>query len=480
MSSSQATETKSSTAAATTSTTTTATPLETTTKATTTKATTSRTPAVASPTRRSAVIKKKSLSKNQFTTKYNATTATDIPMLTPAATAENELVPSPLSMMHWPILPEVVVIPDLPKYIPNDSFGCNAKRNEKYARTRLVALRKHQQVLVGLLGDLLALDQQHREQQLDFKDPAHLVEKATVAAPSWKKRPTSGSASQAATLLTTSSSKDPKAAEAETGEADCGCDCQKRRRRQLQKRDSAMRAYQRAILDLWQTDQNLCHWLSRYIRTTRHIGRRLDYMLAAMAEDNNNSTCNGSAMSSSSFKYPMTLGMTQEIVIGSHGVRVGTSGNKRPGSSVSNPELERMGILQSSLLGHSSTSLSLNDDSTGDSECQLQHLMSETLTSSEFIMESATLGMIDIGLSPSMLPAEQRIPTIEVDSPGRLSQPLPSLLDCRRSSITSIIPSFTTTNSIPRAVAVTMRKRGPTRMSRVVTGPILSQAIREL
>ncbi|KAG0298774.1 hypothetical protein BGZ96_007649 [Linnemannia gamsii] len=364
------------------------------------------------------VTKRKSLSRNLLSTKHTATTvtATDVPVPTPVATVENDLVPSPLSMMHWPILPEVVMIPDLPKYIPDDDFGRNAKRNEKYARIRLVALREHQQVLVGLLGDLLALDQQHREQQLVFKDPAHLVGKAAVTSPSWKRQSTPGSALQSIAVLMASSSKDLKATETEAGEAGCGCDCQKRRRRQLQKHDSATRTYQRAILDLWQSDENLCHWLSRYIRTTRHVGRGLDYILATMAEDNNNSTYTGSITSSSPFKYPVTLDMTQEIGTGSRGVRVGISGNERPASGVSNPELERMGILQSRLLGHSSTSLSMNDDSTGNSECQAQHMKSEALISSEFIMESATLGIIDIELSTSMHPPEQRIPIIEEET----------------------------------------------------------------
>ncbi|KAF9156023.1 hypothetical protein BG015_007589 [Linnemannia schmuckeri] len=458
------------------------------TPATTTKTTTSRISNITSPTRTTATMKTKRLSKNQPATAITAATITSTPASAPAPVnlTESELFPSPLSMMHWPILPELVVIRDLPEYVPGDSFGCNAKRNEKYARTRLVALREHQQVLVGLLGDLLTLDQQRREQQPVFKDPAHSVEKATVTAATRKNTPASVSVSQAA-VLTTSSSKDQKEAGA-AAEADCECNCQKRRRHQIQKHDSAVREYQRAILDLWQTDENLCHWLSRYIRTTRHIDRRLDYMLAAMAEDNRNgnSTTTVLASSPSPFKYPAALGMTQEIGYRGYGIVTGTSATDRPGSGVSNPELERMGILQPRLLGYPTTDLSLKESGTDGSECQSHPSTFRTAALNEITMESTTLGMIDTGLSPMRL-SRQKIPTIKVNSPELLFKPLPKLPDnndtsnsSRKGSVTSITPSFTTINSLPRGVVATMRRRGLMRESRLVPGPMLSQAIREL
>ncbi|KAF8945813.1 hypothetical protein BGZ47_001890 [Haplosporangium gracile] len=469
-----ATETKSSVAA--------------TTPATTTKMTASRIFNITSPTRTTAVMKKKRLSKNQTTNAITAATITSAPAPAPAPVTitESELAPSPLSMMHWPILPEVVVIRDLPKYVPDDSFGCNAKRNEKYARTRLVALREHQQVLVGLLGDLLALDQQRREQQPAFKDPAHSVKKATVTAASRKNTPASVSASQAA-VLTTSSSKDQKEAET-AAEAGCECNCQNRRRHQIQKHDSAIRAYQRTILDLWQTDESLCHWLSRYIRTTRHIDRRLDYMLAAMAEDNRNSNSTTTALASSpsSFEYPVALSMTQKIGNRGRGIGAETSGTDRPGSGVSNPELERMGILQSRLLSHSTTDLPLKVSGTGSNECQSHPPTFRAAVLNEITLESTTLGMSDTGPLP-MQPSGQKVPTIKVNSPELLFKPLPKLPDNngtsnnnRRGYNITITPSFTTTNSLPRGIVATMRRRGPKRASRLVTGPILSQAIREL
>ncbi|KAF9543507.1 hypothetical protein EC957_000783 [Mortierella hygrophila] len=447
-------------------------------------------PSITSPTRATAVLKKKRLSKNQPNTTTSVATVTPAPVPAPTrlTVTESGLVPSPLSMMHWPILPEVVVIRDLPEYIPDDSIGLNAKRNEKYAWTRLVALRKHQQVLVGLLVDLLALDQQRREQQSVFKDPAHSVEKATVKAALRKNKPELISASQAA-VLTTSSGRDSKDAET-AADVDCGCDCQKRRRRLIQKHDSAIRAYQQAILDLWQTDQNLCHWLSRYIRTTRHISRGLDYMLTTMSENNNsNSSTAISASTSSPFKYPVVLGMTREIGSGGRGIGAETSGNDRPSSGVSgvsNPELERMGILQSRLLCHSTTDLSLKDSGTCGSEYQSQPPTFRATFSKKFAMESTTLGLIDTKSSP-MRPSEQTVPIIKVNSLELLFKPLPKLpqdnettSSNRRSSIISITPSFIAANSFPMGVVATTRRRGPMRKNRLVTGSILSQAIREL
>ncbi|KAF9297892.1 hypothetical protein BGZ88_008629 [Linnemannia elongata] len=439
----------------------------------TTKTAASKISYITSPTRATAALKRKRLSKNQpnITTSAATVTPTLVPAPVPVTVTKSDIVPSPLSMMHWPILPEVVEISNLPEYIPDDSIGLNAKRNEMYARARLVALREHQQVLVGLLFDLLALDRQRREQQSMFKDSAHSVEKATAAA------------------LTTNNRKDLQDAEAAMA-ADCGCDCQKRRRRLIQKHDSAIRAYQQAILDLWQMDQNLCHWLSRYIRTTRHVGRGLNYMLTAMAENSNknNNATTVSVSTSSPFKYPVALGMTQEIGSGVRSIDVETSGNDHPSfgvSGVSNPELERMGILQSRLLSYSTTDRSLKKSGPGCSEHRSPPTFRATV-SKEFAMESTTLGLIDAG-SPSVRPSDQTVPVIKVNSPELLLKPLPKLPEnndttsiSRRTSITSITPSFITAGGFPRGVVATMRRRRTMRENRLVTGPILSQAIREL
>ncbi|OAQ29129.1 hypothetical protein K457DRAFT_138163 [Linnemannia elongata AG-77] len=456
----------------------------------TTKTAASKISYITSPTRATAALKKKRLSKNQpnITTSAATVTPTLVPAPVPVTVTKSDIVPSPLSMMHWPILPEVVEISNLPEYIPYDSIGLNAKRNEMYARARLVALREHQQVLVGLLFDLLALDRQRREQQSMFKDSAHSVEKATVTAASRKNTRALMSASQA-TALTTNNRKVLKDAEASMA-ADCGCDCQKRRRRLIQKHDSAIRAYQQAILDLWQMDQNLCHWLSRYIRTTRHVGRGLNYMLTAMAENSNinNNATTVSGSTSSPFKYPVALGMTQEIGSGVRSIDVETSGNDHPSfgvSGVSNPELERMGILQSRLLSHSTTDRSLKKSGPGCSEHRSPPTFRATV-SKEFAMESTTLGLIDAG-SPSVRPSDQTVPVIKVNSPELLLKPLPKLPEnndttsnSRRTSITSITPSFITADGFPGGVVATMRRRRTMRENRLVTGPILSQAIREL
>ncbi|KAF9966943.1 hypothetical protein BGZ70_000685 [Mortierella alpina] len=45
------------------------------------------------------------------------------------------------------------------------------------------------------------------------------------------------------------------------------------------KREAAAQEYQKALLDLWQADNSLCHWLTRYIRTARRVSRNLDLML---------------------------------------------------------------------------------------------------------------------------------------------------------------------------------------------------------
>ncbi|KAF8933572.1 hypothetical protein BGZ58_006255 [Dissophora ornata] len=219
------------------------------------------------------------------------------------------------------LLPETVSIPDLPDYFLDDDFGGNAKRDEKYARIRLVALREHQQVLIRLLSEILEADNQYRhilhqsqnhhghiQGQNQVQSHGHTSQRhSLIMSPSPSSSPRRSSTPSpydkiqvqdfAVSLKTSQFLKHQ-------------CDCLARRTTRHQKRAAAVQGYQKAILDLWQTDQNMCHWLSRYIRTTRRVSRSLEFILVATRND-----CM---------------------------VRIG--------EGVSNPELERMGILQSKLL----------------------------------------------------------------------------------------------------------------------------------
>ncbi|KAF9356189.1 hypothetical protein BGX26_005619 [Mortierella sp. AD094] len=145
------------------------------------------------------------------------------------------------------LLPKTVVIRGLPKYSPGDDIGRNAKRNEVYARIRLMALREHQQVLVKLLSDLLDIDRMtHQNQTQDrCQDSCHPIESQSAK---------SGSATKA------------------SDHNEC------RHIQRHQRCDIAMHEYQKAIIDLWQADQNMSYWLIRYIRTTRRIGRSFEFM----------------------------------------------------------------------------------------------------------------------------------------------------------------------------------------------------------
>ncbi|KAG0380154.1 hypothetical protein BGX24_009865 [Mortierella sp. AD032] len=362
----------------------------------------------------------------------------------------------------WSKLPEVVRICNLPEYFPDDSFGRNAERNEKYARTRLVALREHQQILIGFLGHLLVIEKHQRSGEQLFAasiDPSFPGNNSTLAASSPTEKVTAAAetttAAEATKVSWTDSRLDPTAAMV-VKESESPCVCQKRHHRRLQKRDVAIRAYQRAILDLWQTDQNMCYWLSRYIRTTRHIRRGLEYMVAAMPEshinnsnnnnnNNNNNSSSKYSASPSSFKYPPYWRMTKEIDDVSF-ARVGVPWNDRPTSGVSNPELERMGILQSKLMDYSAASNSfVNDGGCSDVEGPSN---GEPPRRPVALPDSSTLG--DLHIQCSLVPqsvsmqeltkslprpqliwsSEQHtIPTIRINSPELLFKPLPKLLD---------------------------------------------------
>ncbi|CAO3567542.1 unnamed protein product [Mortierella alpina] len=147
------------------------------------------------------------------------------------------------------VIPKTVTIRHLPEYVPDASFGHNAKRNERYARIRLAALRDHQLTLVKLLSDLLDTESRFRQQH-------EHVEQAAVGVVN---RHTGGRAQ----------SKAPNLRSLNTPPVMC----------RHYKREAAAQEYQKALLDLWQADNSLCHWLTRYIRTARRVSRNLDLML---------------------------------------------------------------------------------------------------------------------------------------------------------------------------------------------------------
>ncbi|KAF9955142.1 hypothetical protein BGZ72_003987 [Mortierella alpina] len=154
--------------------------------------------------------------------------------------------------------PKSVAIRNLPEYIPDAGFGHNAKRNEKYARIRLAALREHQQALVSLLSNLLETENRYREQH------QHLQQ--AVASGHSGDRP----------------NLDAQNIHIEAHQTS----------RQHQ-REAAAQEYQKALLDLWQADNSLCHWLIRYIRTARRVSRNLDLMLL----DSSTASASGSPVS---------------------------------------------------------------------------------------------------------------------------------------------------------------------------------------
>ncbi|KAG0008783.1 hypothetical protein BGZ80_003056, partial [Entomortierella chlamydospora] len=145
-------------------------------------------------------------------------------------------------------LPDTIVIRGLPKYSPGDHIGHNVKRNEVYARIRLIALREHQQILVKLLSDLLEMNNLIRQNETwdQCQGDCHSV------------RGKSGGGT------TETSSHD---------------ECH--HIQQHQRRDIAVHEYQKAIVDFWQTDQNMSYWLIRYIRNIRRIGRSFEFMFEA-------------------------------------------------------------------------------------------------------------------------------------------------------------------------------------------------------
>ncbi|KAF9912376.1 hypothetical protein EC991_011068 [Linnemannia zychae] len=369
-------------------------------------------------------------------------------------TPSNPQVPSSSSILtKWPELPKTVMICELSEYIPNDSFGRNAKRNENYARARLVALREHQQILVGFLSDLLALEQYQRMEEqvlVAAMDSARQGNSARATA-----APMAFSPIERAAGVPKKAKADPRlepTAALMIGESECTCNCERRHRLLLEKRHAAIRAYQRAILDLWQTDQNMCYWLSRYIRTIRHIGRGLDYMIAAILEGNRSNSCDTKPSAPlCSFRCPPNLGVLEGV--GNTSFTREALFNTCSLSGVSNPELERMGILQTKLINYNA-GMSYNKGGAGigggngNGGHSSQVLANVVAPPSRTHPDSSTLGNIDS--QPSLasqhgymleisraLPRpffsqsvdQHTIPAIRINSPELLFKPLPKVLD---------------------------------------------------
>ncbi|KAI1317405.1 hypothetical protein EDD11_008469 [Mortierella claussenii] len=271
------------------------------------------------------------------------------------------------------LLPSTVTISNLPEYFPADEFGRNSKRNEQYARLRLVALREHQQILVRLLGEVLGADNLYRQDlsvAVSEKHSHHSRRAATGQGVAEVKshhpsiEPTRDTGHISATVADRTGAS--TAVAAVTNSLPCVCGCQARCVRRRQRRDAAVRGYQKAIVDLWLTDQNLCYWLSRYIRTTRRTCRSLNFMLtsvptvsALMAASNNSSNSNyndkdmenGSAAAATA-----SLRDTPPLTAENDSCMLRQLGEYQcPDGGVSIPELERMGILQSKLLSYIET-----------------------------------------------------------------------------------------------------------------------------
>jgi len=221
-------------------------------------------------------------------------------------------------------LPSVVEIHSLPEFFPNDDFGRNAKRYESYARQRLVALREHQQVLVELLKGLLGPDNSPRQgQHLALNDNYYGSHPGTEIAVIGE--------------------------HIQSSMSDCDCDCPRRRSLRLQRQEEAVRSFQKAILDLWQADQNLCYWLSRYIRTTRRIGKSLGFILESLVDTSGVLTT--AIMATAAAEEKLETETATEMTTTTTTTTMTTTMTQSTGG-VSRTELVRMGILQSHLLDY--------------------------------------------------------------------------------------------------------------------------------
>ncbi|GJJ77131.1 hypothetical protein EMPS_09490 [Entomortierella parvispora] len=231
-----------------------------------------------------------------------------------------------------------------------DEFGMNAQRNEAYAQTRLRALREHQMVLVELMTVLMERERLAGQGSKDPRRSTRLMysgkrsnNTTTVGSPTPSERyslmsTTLISPDDLILLNTENALEETRVSSGRREENDGGkessltpCKCQLRRIRRRQKREEAARAYLTMVLDLWQMDQNMCHWLSRYIRTIRRVHRSLAYIQNCVAL---------------SKPWPEAIEKEDELL---HGDDNALDCDPAKGG-VTMDELERVGILQTNLL----------------------------------------------------------------------------------------------------------------------------------
>ena len=232
-----------------------------------------------------------------------------------------------------------------------DEFGMDAKRNEVYAQTRLRALREHQMVLVELMTLLMEreLFASHgsRDPRRSTRSGKRLSNAATVGSPT----PSERYSLMSTTLISSDDlillnseifQEDARVLDGNPGGGEgrkggalpsslSPCKCQLRRIRRRQKREEAARVYLAMVLDLWQLDQNMCHWLSRYIRTIRRVHRSLEYIKSCVA------LSKAGSGTTDEEERPLREG---DLV----------SDCDLAKGSVTMDELERVGILQTNLL----------------------------------------------------------------------------------------------------------------------------------
>ncbi|KAF9575468.1 hypothetical protein EC968_003073 [Mortierella alpina] len=171
-----------------------------------------------------------------------------------------------------PILKSTVQINDLPPYFAGDVFGRNCRRNEKYAMMRLVAIREHQETLGNLLHRLPTCAHTLVQAQ---SDPRHNLAKE-----------------QEFTITITPDAQQSINLDQEVKSLAPGADGQIMIKVQAplsSTNDSqghshtaasnALQEYRAALLELLEVDNNLAHYLSRFIRTTRKNRKCLEFIL---------------------------------------------------------------------------------------------------------------------------------------------------------------------------------------------------------
>ncbi|KAF9580061.1 hypothetical protein BGW38_003439 [Lunasporangiospora selenospora] len=201
----------------------------------------------------------------------------------------------------------------------------NAVANELYARQRLRALRRHQSTLVRLLGDLLERERDFLCSENQFRCYLDLV--AQTQSRRLKQAFVQERMDQFAARylrdhrdaiqLTRSRPLRSKACTStenknEGGRWWCERCCQQGESVMTpeEKRREAVCIYQGAIVNLWEADQKMCYWLSRYMRTTRRIGSRPN--LRTLATTTTATTTTAAAMTKAKSKRGAVLSMIGE------------------------------------------------------------------------------------------------------------------------------------------------------------------------